>query len=171
MADLDVYKHANLFSSSGFHLTSSLSLSLTHSLSHNVSLARFSLLISSTQEYHRTPLTIGNLAFCSAAAKLAEAVLSNPSDESLLDFLALTKVGLTPALKRGEKFKQRLERYPSVDWPEPRRRDGEGGTRSTSTAGSAARILSGTSTLWTKQWSNPFDPSILWAQPTNSDRP
>jgi hypothetical protein len=35
-------------------------------------------------------------SFCSAAARLTESFLSNPSDDTLLEFLALPKVGLVP---------------------------------------------------------------------------
>jgi hypothetical protein len=61
-------------------------------------------------------------------------------------------VGLVPALKRGRGIKERLERYPRVDWPEPearedRGRPGRGPTVTklveTGRLGSAARILLG----------------------------
>ena len=94
--------------------------------------------------------------FSSAAARLADAFISNPSDSTLLDFLALPKIGLAPGLQRGAGLKQRLATYPNVDWPEPQPREQHGAARSAPTAtkqvelgrlGSAARILAGSSNV------------------------
>ncbi len=94
--------------------------------------------------------------FCTTAAKLPEAFLFIPSDATLLDFLALPKVGLAPGLKRGAGAKQRLEKYPRVDWPLQEQRETSGQVRKAPTAvrqvelgrlGSAARILSGESSV------------------------
>jgi hypothetical protein len=105
------------------------------------------------------PLSAATAAsFCSAAARLAESFLSNPSDDALLDFLALPKVGLVPALKRGRGIRERFERYPRVDWPEPEAREDRGRSgRGPSVTkqvemgrlGSAARILLGKSAVAT----------------------
>ncbi|RYE04158.1 MAG: hypothetical protein EOP33_09280, partial [Rickettsiaceae bacterium] len=44
----------------------------------------------------------------------------DPSDRTMLQFLALPKVGLVPALKGDVKSKDRLASYPLVDWPAKR---------------------------------------------------
>jgi hypothetical protein len=95
-------------------------------------------------------------AFSSAATRLAEAFLLDPSDATLLDFLALPKVGLVPGLRAGQNVKRRLERFPAVDWPLPDTGERPAGSRHALTAakqvesgrlGSAARILAGQTAL------------------------
>ena len=58
-------------------------------------------------------------SFGQAAERLARAFIQHPSDRTLLDFLALPKVGLTPALRSREDARDRLEAYPEVVWPVP----------------------------------------------------
>jgi hypothetical protein len=56
-------------------------------------------------------------AFEDAAERMAIRFTQDPSDRTLLDFLALPKVGLAPALKGGRNVQSRLAAYPLVDWP------------------------------------------------------
>jgi len=64
------------------------------------------------------------------AEHIAQSFLANPCESTLLDFLALPKVGLVPGLRKGYKAAaKRLKRYPAVAWPQPdeierARRDG-----------------------------------------------
>lgn len=55
-----------------------------------------------------------------ACERLAEAYLASPSDQTLLDILALPKVGLVPAVnsKTPSQAKTLLESYPAVPWPQ-----------------------------------------------------
>jgi len=68
--------------------------------------------------------------FTDCAERIAQSFLANPCESTLLDFLALPKVGLVPGLRKGYKAAaERLKRYPAVAWPEPdeterARRDG-----------------------------------------------
>jgi hypothetical protein len=57
--------------------------------------------------------------FAKACDRLAKAYLANPADATLLDILALPKVGLMPALatKSAPVAKAILESYPNVPWP------------------------------------------------------
>jgi hypothetical protein len=64
-------------------------------------------------------------SFGEAAERLARAFIQHPSDRTLLDFLALPKVGLTPALRSREDAKDRLEAYPLVAWPVPQLTEGQ----------------------------------------------
>ena len=85
--------------------------------------------------------------FQTAAERLADHYLRSPSETTLLDFLALPKVGLVPAL-RIKQGGQRLSAYPRVKWPEAYGL-GRGSTKERTVKklveagrlGSAARIL------------------------------
>jgi len=90
-------------------------------------------------------------AFMATCDRLAAAYLELPSENNLLAFLALPKVGLCPALLE-QRPRDRLAAYPEVEWPEPR---GVGLVREkkkmvtklveTGRLGSAARVLVGES--------------------------
>ena len=64
-------------------------------------------------------------SFQHAADRMARAFIQQPSDQTLLDFLALPKVGLTPALRSREDTGHRLEAYPLVAWPVPQSTEGQ----------------------------------------------
>lgn len=57
--------------------------------------------------------------FSKACDRLAKAYLANPSDDTLLDILALPKVGLLPAVasKSAPAARALLESYPNIPWP------------------------------------------------------
>jgi len=56
-------------------------------------------------------------SFQDVARRLAKAYLDNPSEGTLLDFLAFPKVGVIPAL-RTKNPRAFIEQYPNVRWPE-----------------------------------------------------
>jgi hypothetical protein len=63
------------------------------------------------------------LLFATAAHRVAQAYIDNPTDRRLFDVLALVKVGARPKLTEGKgrfrSFRTRLEQYPLVRVPEP----------------------------------------------------
>ena len=67
--------------------------------------------------HRRLPPNLVKL-WIATAGRLADAFVNNPSDDSLLDFLALVKVGLVPGM-RARQATAWLAQYPDVDWPKP----------------------------------------------------
>lgn len=63
--------------------------------------------------------------FLNAADRCAKAFLEDQSEESLLQFLALPKIGLQPALTHSAKV--HLNRYPNVEWCKPSAHRATGG--------------------------------------------
>ena len=59
-------------------------------------------------------------SFISAAERCAVAFLDCPSEQTLLDFLALPKVGVLPSALHGASATSRLQAYPDIEWPEGR---------------------------------------------------
>ena len=57
--------------------------------------------------------------YAQACERLAKAYLANPNDSTLLDILALPKVGLLPAIasKSAQNARAILESYPNIPWP------------------------------------------------------
>jgi hypothetical protein len=113
-------------------------------------LARFHKLAQLPTIYKPLP-THSLRHFSLACERLAGAYLSDPSDNTLLDILALPKAGLHPAVhnKAPSAAKQILTAYPNVTWPQPPQH-GQAETRSrvaklveAGRLSSAARSLAG----------------------------